>query len=243
MNIPLRRPGRTRLLHRISLVLVGGCLVTAFGCGHKPTAPRAVATSPAPVPSTPIAVADFLQWCWQNRSADQYGLIFSEDFVFEFAVGDSAGNFYRSTPWGRSDELLMAVHLFRDGTPSKPPASSITLDFTQEPTNEPDARPGKNPRWHRFITTQVLLRVNLPDGTQEIRGAEYFFMVRGDSAQISPELAARGVRPDSTRWWIERWVDGSLQSAPAESSTPSPGRENAMPGRKFTLGQLKALYR
>jgi len=34
-----------------------------------------------------------------------------------------------------------------------------------------------------------------------------FFVVRGDSAQIPPQLMARGFRPDTTRWYIERLED------------------------------------
>ena len=69
-----------------------------------------------------------------------------------------------------------------------------------------------------------------------IAGAASFYLVRGDSAQIPPDLQARGLRPDRSRWWIERWEDETLRV---------PGRPGmaTMPGRSITFGELKMLYR
>jgi hypothetical protein len=44
----------------------------------------------------------------------------------------------------------------------------------------------------------------------EVTGNALFFLTRGDSAQIPPELIARGLRPDSTRWWMDRMEDETL---------------------------------
>jgi len=64
-------------------------------------------------------------------------------------------------------------------------------------------------------------------------GFANFFMVRGDSALIPADLAARGFRPDSTRWYIERWEDDTFQEVGAR----------AMPTSTATWGTIKVLYR
>lgn len=221
----LRNLPRLRLAALALLLAVAGC--------YNPFDPRLASRSgnskPAPLPDTPAGVIYLFQWCWQNRAYDAYQEIFTDNYRFEFATGDSAGDFYRSTPWTRSDELATAQHLFVTGTPSNPPATSITLDFTQDLSVDVDARPGKtDTTYHRFVTAQVLLRVNLSDGTQEVRGPVYFNVVRGDSAIIPPELIQRGFRPDSTRWYIERWVDGTLQNG-AFAARHDPGWNAAGP--------------
>ena len=230
-----KRPGIPRLA-----ILSLSCLATSFGCGRAPTAPQAAV--PPHVPTTPVAVADYFQWCWRNRSPSPYRLILPEDYRFLFATGDSAGDSYRTTPWSRTDELLCAVHLFRDGVRGMPPANSITLDYTQDPVDDPDPR-GMNPKWHRLVTLQVLLRINSSVATQEVRGPVYFYVVRGDSAQIPIDLVAAGVRADSSQWWLQQWVDGTLQGSPPAPLRPGAGPLQTMPARNPTWGGIKVLYR
>jgi hypothetical protein len=218
-------------------------LVFASGCDRSPTAPKAVAPAAPTIPATPVEVADYLAWCWRSLSPSDYRQLFADNFKFQFAIGDTAGNPYILSPWSRDDELLCAAHLFRDGTPSQPPATSVTLDFTQPPNDAPDPRPGMDPRWHRIITEEVNLRVFLPNRAYEVRGAEYFFVVRGDSAQIPVDLIADGVKADSTRWWLELWVDGSGSSALTAAFKIADPRAKILPNHTNTWGQLKAIYR
>jgi hypothetical protein len=57
----------------------------------------------------------------------------------------------------------------------------------------------------------VNLKVDIDEGNAlEVTGFALFYVVRGDSAAIPPELYSRGFRPDSLRWWIERWEDETL---------------------------------
>jgi hypothetical protein len=170
--------------------------------------------------------------------------VLTDDFRFQFATGDTAGNKYRVTPWSRDDELLCAVHLFRDGSPLEPPSTTITLDYTQDPTEQADPRPGMDAKWHRLITVEANLRVFLSDGGFEVRGPAYFFVVRGDSAQIPADLIAEGAKPDSTRWWLDLWVDGTLSSGVQGSSTTnSIPRSRILPNHGTTWGSVKVLYR
>jgi len=216
------------------------CALIMTGCNHR-AAPTA-SEVPLAIAPTPVALAGFFQSCWRNRLPDEYRLILTEDFEFDFATGDSAGEAYRTIPWDRTDELLCAAHMFRDGTPTQPPATSIALDYTQNPSDDPDPDSRKNPKWHRLLTLQVLLRVNIPHGTWEVRGPVYFYVVRGDSAQIPPDLVVQGVHADSTQWWLEKWVDGTLQGSPPAVTGPArPLR--TMPGRSLTWGYVKSIYR
>ena len=209
----LRLCGASRARLALLALLFG-----AAGC-FNPFDPRLALqggnSKPPPLPDSPIGIIQLFQWCWRNRAYDTYQELFTDNYRFEFATGDSAGDFYRNgTPWTRSDELATAQHLFVTGTPSQPPATSITLDFTQDLIVDVDPRPGKtDTTYHRLVSGQVLLRVNLSDGTQEVRGPVYFYVIRGDSAIIPPELIQRGFKPDSTRWYIEQWVDGTLQGS------------------------------
>lgn len=254
------------------LLPVGLLLLGATGC-FNPFDPRMALvggnTKPPPVPDSPAGIVDLFQWCWRNRAYDTYQEIFTDNYRFVFATGDSAGDFYRGTPWTRSDELATAQHLFVTGTPGQPPATSITLDWTQDLSIDLDpTRAIADSAYFRLVSAQVLLRVNLGEETQEVRGPVYFYVVRGDSAIIPPELIQRGFKPVATRWYIQQWVDGTLQggafaarrapaigpataigmlrapgmaSAPIRSGITGPRAANGI--REVTWGMLKAEFR
>jgi hypothetical protein len=87
---------------------------------------------------------------------------------------------------------------------------SLTLD--QNLITFPDSRPGKLSRFHKQIRSSVDVKLSLPgqDGSVEVTGNLLFFLTRGDSAAIPPELVSRGVGPDSTRWWLDGMEDETL---------------------------------
>jgi hypothetical protein len=206
-------------------------LLLLAGCSEKHVL-RPVSQIPAP--DSPEGIVRLVQWCWNNRDTTRYREVFTQDFQFVFAAGDSAGNAYRDDPFGRDEMLTCATHLFVGGG-STPPAASITLvlDATLYPIA--DSRPGKDPRWHREVPTSVNLSVTTEGGVEyHVTGNATFFAVRGDSAAIPPEL---GFEPDSTRWYIERWEDYTLGSG-SVMTVASP-----QPARGTTWGQILALYR
>ncbi len=252
----------------VLLIGVGGCF--------NPFDPRIAATAgssePPPVPNSPQGVLKLFRWCWVNRSIAEYRDIFTDDYRFVFSARDSAGNTYRDRPWLREDELISADHLFVGGTATEPPASNITLDYTTSLIAYADSRPGKNPRWHKEIRTEVLLRVSRGESGFEVKGPALFFLVRGDSALIPKEMEARGFQPDSNRWYIQRWEDETIEQgtsvmpapsfdrlraaritpdAPREAMRAAPAADAPRPGpaaitfdtRNVTWGFLKQLYR
>ncbi len=187
-----------------------------------------------------------LQWSWSHREAVELSALLADDYLFSCAATDSAGNGFRDRGLTRFDEIEVAQHLFVGGGTS-PPASSITLQFDPNLIPQPDGRPGKqDPKYHQEIFTSLVLRIQTDEEQFQITGAARFALVRGDSALIPPELAAGGARPDSTRWYIERWEDetgGPLVAkagAPARSPV-SPNRP--LPAKSTTWCEVKALYR
>lgn len=209
------------------IALLTGTLAVA-GC-FNPFSPlvstQRVTSAPAPVPNSPANVIRLFEWCWNNRGINEYEEIFTDDYRFQFALGDSAGNAYRDAPFTREDELRTATGLFV-GTIDHDPASDIQLDLDKTLIPLNDDRPGKTAPWHYSIRTKVNLKVIIDRGSgpevNEVNGYAKFYLVRGDSAAIPPELAARGFQPDPNRWWIERWEDETLP--PGGSATaPAPG--------------------
>lgn len=219
-------PGTRRAL---AVPLLAAVLAGAAGC-FNPFAPlvstERVASKPAPVPNTAANVVRLFEWCWQNRGIKEYEEIFTDDYRFQFALGDSAGNAYRDAPYTREDELRSANGLFV-GSSDHPAASDIQLDLDKTLIALNDDRPGKDPGWHKSIRTKVNLKVTIDRGNgpevNEVNGYAKFYVVRGDSAAIPPELAARGFRPDPNRWWIERWEDETLPPGGAAMTRAAAG--------------------
>ena len=76
------------------------------------------------------------------------------------------------------------------------------------------------------------LRIVVGGSVRECTGYANFFVARGDSAAVPPDLLALGFPPDANRWYIERWEDDT-----------SDGGMRAMPAQKETWGSIKVLYR
>jgi hypothetical protein len=213
-----------------------------------------VASTPAPIPSSAVNAVRLFEWCWKNRGIKEYEELFTDDYRFFFDQADSAGNAYRDAPYTREDELRSATGLFV-GTADHPMASDIQLDFQKSLVPLNDDRAGKQNQWHRMIITHVDLKVTIDRGSgpelNEVHGYAKFYVVRGDSAAIPPELASR-FGPDSTRWWIERWDDqtlpesGALLSGTGSAASPVQPAARAVPANglpnslvETTFGQVK----
>jgi len=66
-------------------------------------------------------------------------------------------------------------------------------------------RPGKNPNWHKTILTSVELKVDVRGG-HTLKSRARAVLPHPRRLRVIPaELIARGFRPDSLRWWIDRW--------------------------------------
>ncbi len=241
-----------RLVFLLLILVVGAAVAGCFNPFSPRVSTERVVSSPAPTPSSPADVVRLFVWCWKNRDPSRYAEVFTDDYRFIFAPNDSAGNPFRDRPWLREDEMNMALHLFTGGA-DQPPASDVQITIDNVLNDVPDPRPGHPFRWHRAITTSVDLKVTVTaaDGTPTVTpvfGHALFYLVRGDSAVIPSELVAKGFRPDSTRWWIERWDDetggtgaqAAARPAPRPGARPASGEPITLP--PMTFGQFKALY-
>ena len=192
------------------------------GCSNPsgPMKPVQSATPPPPVPATDVDAVRLFAWCWNNRAVPNYAGILTDDFRFQFAARDTSGYLGQGDWFTRAQELDDAHHLFESGTATLPPATSIELTLDGALIPNADSRVGKDPKWHREILTSVLLRIKTESQEFQVTGHARFFVVRGDSAAIPAELQPQ-VRPDSTRWWIERWEDETDEGAGAAPALAS----------------------
>jgi hypothetical protein len=166
----------------------------------------------APTPNSVRGLLDLFSWCYNNRAYDEYTELFTDDFQFQFSVADTTGQAFGERGLFRQDELDTARHLFIEGTATEPPAQKIVLTFDRTFIPEPDSRPGKTYPVHQEIKRNVVLSIDTGDQAFRITGAARFFVVRGDSAKIPPDLVQRGFGPDKNRWYIERWEDETLDT-------------------------------
>jgi hypothetical protein len=214
-------------VRRVAAALVVG--LGLFGCSDKSGTPFSPIL-PGPSPDSPSGVLRLFEWCYDHRNYPRYTELFTADFRFLFSALDTAGQGYRDVPWTRDDELISVAALFRTAT-------DIRLTLDQNFNVVADPRPGKDPKWHKTIRSQVVLNVRTNDGSGvDVTGFANFFVVRGDSALIPDDLVARGFVPDSTRWYIERWEDQTALSGGLRTTNPQATRP-------VTWGALKVHYR
>src|SRR5712692_4455307 len=202
---PRRIPMRRNILILVALVAA----VALAGC-FDPFSPQVLTqrvTTVAPTPTTPQNAVKLFEWCWKHRGVEEYKELFTADYLFASATLDSAGNQQRDVVTRRDDEVQTAQNMFI-GSGDRQPAAKITLSFDQNLVPFDDPRAGKIAKWHKTIRTSVDLTVLIEEGNLlEVNGHALFFLTRGDSAAIPAELVSRGFKPDSLRWWIDRWED------------------------------------
>lgn len=219
-------PGRATL--GVAAMMLAVAVTGCFNPFSPQVAPnRGVSKSP-PQPSTAEGVVRLFEWCWNNQDIDQYQEIFTDDFKFQFAATDTAGNAFRDRALTRSDEIETERHLFVGGSPTEPPANKISLTLDQNLIAQTDGRAGKdNFTYHREILTQVVLAIETETESFRVTGAARFFVIRGDSAIIPADLVQKGFRPDAKRWYIERWEDETIGGTVAQAAArhaPDPDR-------------------
>lgn len=219
MTTPRPRSVPRRVAATIFLFAIATLLPGCFNPFNPMVAKnRAGASDPPPYPSRPDQVIRLFEWCWDHRSIIEYEEIFTEDFLFEFAATDTAGNAFRGRALTRFDEIETTRHLFVGGGTS-PPANSITLQLDQNLIPGADSREGKSDTtYFQEISTSVVLRIDTDEEDFQVTGQARFFLVRGDSALIPTELIARGFGPDPGRWYIQRWEDETVGPAGAYSA-------------------------
>jgi hypothetical protein len=235
----------------VTWLVIGAALALGLGgCSDHPvdlTGLVQPGPSSGPTPNSPTAALRLFEWSYNNRDTVGCRDLFTADYHFLFNPLDSAGAPYRSTPWTRNDELISTAHFFVFGNEGVPPAASIRLTLDRNFFVAPDPNFAWDPegRWHKNIRTQVVLNAQTGDGNAiDISGAANFFLVRSDSAVVPLDFASHAAVPDTTRWWIRRWIDETAQSGGVAGRAGSPMRTLAtQPSSNRTWGGLKVMYR
>ncbi len=216
--------------------------VAAVGCGgstKKTTQPPP--PDQGPNPNSPVNAVLLLQWAMQHRDTTQYRTLFPTEYAFAFEPGDTAATNPFPGTWGYAQERAYATHLFQTGSSGGAAAASITMQFIGALSDE--AAPGQNATYHRRVITNFLLTVQMRDATaQQISSGTTFYLVRGDSASLPPDLIAAGVPGTSGRWFIERWEENYTGVAPNLALRPGDPPARSLPTTLPTLGQLKVRY-
>ena len=200
-------------------VLLAVTAALAASCATTTVAPPAPDTAPAP--SSPANTVRRFEWAFNHKDAAMVRDLLTDDFLFISAGTDSAGNPSRVPHTGGWFVAALAAMMDSSTT------VSLVLDENLIPF--PDSRPGREPRFHKQLRSSIDLRI-FGTANFEITGNALFFLTRGDSAAIPKELISRGVKPDSTTWWIDRFEDETLgvPGAPADTN----------PSRNISFGWL-----
>jgi hypothetical protein len=225
-----------RHLPKLLAMLLTAALVV--GCGGSGgsilTRPAPDPLAGMPAPASPSGVVRAFEWGIDQRSVAAYQVLFTGDFVFHFDVRDSSASEWDDAhPWGRTQEEAYFATLVHGGDADQPAAAALQLMLDHNLTVLNDPRTGKeDPVRRKSVTTQVYFTITTTDGAATaLFGSTTFYLVRGDIATIPAGL---GLAPDSTRWYIEGWDDGTNGSAGLVAAP--------QPAKNKTWGGFKELY-
>ncbi len=206
MPANLRRGTASRL---VLLSLALGCALAACSKSTKPKS----TDSPPPTPNTAANALLLLEWSWDHRDTLRYGMLPTADFAYGWTAGeDSIANPLGPLPWTRDQELHFAGHLFVGGAHlGDPPAANVEFTFISAPIPTADSRPGRDPGWHQEAVAEVGAKIRLTTGTAILISAPVrFFLVRGDSAELTPAMVASGMTASPDRWYLQGWNELNL---------------------------------
>jgi len=199
---------RTRV-GRLALVLVVAAGLGA-SCATRTVAPPASETAPSA--NSPANALRRFEWAMNHKDADMIRGLLADHLVLVSAGLDSAGNPSRG-PYHDRTWLCTALAALVDT------AASVRLLLDQDLFTVPDSRPGHDPKWHQQVRSALDLTVDGPAGRFEVTGNLLLFVTRGDSAEIPLDQLERGARPDSTRWWLDRFEDETLGAMALPAAT------------------------
>jgi hypothetical protein len=202
---------------------LGVCLA-GCGSGDRVVQPPAQDSAPAPVAVSAAQALRLLEWVYDHKSSEAYRRLLAGDFRFDCTWADSAGAEWRGTPSTRDDELVFAMRLFGDPMV----AIQMTLDRNFFVYPDPEyAVSDPFGRWHKRIRSPITVVITRANGRLiDLAGHADFALVRGDSAVIADDLIRDGVRPDSTVWYLRRWVDETAGWCDLRTQQPA-GRSSA----------------
>jgi hypothetical protein len=180
-----------------------------------------------PLELQPTSIAHVLalfQEACQGRDYDRYAALFDTSYEYLFAPQDVGGPNNIPEAWGRADELLSALHMFR-GDPNRDGyrAEEIQLTFTAGPEEAVEGHPD----WRKVVLSRVELQVIARHQTthdlliyQVLGDKEDFYFVPTNETAPGTDLQI---------WKIVRWEDKPIFKRNAKVRTA-------------TWGQIKAIW-
>ena len=114
-----------RQLRHLRLVALAVSVLTLAACSRKsdhPFVPRP--EEPGFVADSPENAVRLFEWCWDHRNIEHFGGLFADDFLFECAAPDSAGNAFVGGVVRRADEIETVAASSSAGGPAHPRTAS-----------------------------------------------------------------------------------------------------------------------
>jgi len=164
---------------------------------------RVPAASPAP--STPAAAVEALARAYEAKSLPRLQGLLAADFHFH----TTDENIARLLEVDRARELQVAGAIFHGlvqrGEVIQPAADSISFQVGGLSENADPEHPDSTAHYRTVVAARFEGDIYLPgDRSYETgtRGAQIFYVVRGDAAALAGDQSA-----DSTRWYVRRWFE------------------------------------
>ena len=189
--------------HALDAGFMAGTIVLALlGCSKNPTRPvvRAV--------ESPTAVVERFRKAWIQRDTLALRSCLAQAFVYASACVDSTGAAYFAIGPHRDSTLLAVARLFRRGSATHPPAISIDVRID---SMEVYLAPEDTIRERDALGTASVV-IQTPSETLNLGGFTGFHLVRGDIALAPTDP------PDSTRWFIQHWIEVVMHETPPASA-------------------------
>ena len=223
------------------LLVVAGC-----GGGNKSTdpVPEELPAGTPQADSPPHLVQRF-EATWEAQALNQYALLLTEDFRFEFSNAADPGLVVTyGDHWKKADEVAAITQLFDGFTPLGgtyiPGASTIRITLPPLSFDPDPDHPDSTTHYREVSLGTFAMIVDVAPAGGQVDTTRYqigngnrqdVYLVRGDAAVL-----AAGAARDSTRWYIRRWEDKTPGILLGKTPVINPGSFT-------TLGRIKALYR
>jgi hypothetical protein len=158
-----------------------------------------------PIPATPTAAVEALAAAYEAKSVPALDELLAGDFQFHTTDEQIA----RLIDVDRAREMQIAQTLFHGGIHAGevivPAADSISFVFEGLGESPDPEHPDSTAHFRTVTAARFRGDIYLPDGkvfNAGGRGAQVFYVVRGDAAVLASSSPA-----DSARWYIRRWFE------------------------------------
>lgn len=201
--------------------------------------PWPVPPGDGPQADSPVHLVQRLERNWEFMDLPEYRKLLAEDFHFRFSPLSDPLLVDQYPNWDVVDETASARHLFEGFTNTAgeliPAATQIQLTLVGIAVEDDSAHADSTAHYRKVVVANMDGTIEFPGQPEPViyslSSRQEFLVVRGDAAVL-----AAGVAADSTRWYLRRWEDLSVN--------PFDGRRKSIDAAApTTYGKIKAQYR